>query len=49
MLLLEEVSLSVINNLDTPSSKLQINFGVLQNDIENFATGPLTTNQENEV
>ena len=29
----------VINNLDTPSSKLQINFCVLQIDIENSATG----------
>ena len=29
----------VINNLGTPSSELQINFGVLQIDIKNSATG----------
>ena len=29
----------MINNLGTPSSKLQINFGVLQTDTENSATG----------
>ena len=39
MLLLLEVSFSVINNLRTPSSELQINFGVLQIDTENSATG----------
>ena len=36
-----EVSFPVINNLGTPSSKLQINFGVLQIDAENSATGLL--------
>ena len=30
---------SVINNLRTPSSKLQINFGVLQIGTENSPTG----------
>ena len=29
----------MIDNLGTPSSELQINFGVLQIDTENFATG----------
>ena len=29
----------MINNLDTPSSEVQINFGVLQIDSENSATG----------
>ena len=29
----------MIDNLDTPSSELQINFGVLQIDTENSATG----------
>ena len=29
----------MINNLGTPSSELQINFGVLQIDTENSATG----------
>ena len=38
MLLLKEVSFSVINNLGTPSSELQINFSVLQIDKENSAT-----------
>ena len=33
------MSFSAINNLNTPSSKLQINFGVLQIDTENSATG----------
>ena len=42
MLLLEEVSFPVINNLDTPSSEIQINFGVLQFDAENSATGTMT-------
>ena len=32
----------MINNLDTPSSKLQINCGVLQIDTENSATGLLS-------
>ena len=32
----------MINNLGTPSSKLQINFGVLQTDRENSATGGKT-------
>ena len=36
-----EVSFPVINNLGTPSSKLQINFGVLQIETKNSATGPL--------
>ena len=36
---LHDVSFSVINNLSTPSSELQINFGVLQIDTENSATG----------
>ena len=31
-------SFSLINNLGTPSSQLQINFGVLQIDTENSAT-----------
>ena len=39
MLLLFEVSFSVINNLGTPSSELEINFGVLQIDAENSTTG----------
>ena len=39
MLLLKEVSFCVINNLGTPSSELQINFGELQTDTENSATG----------
>ena len=39
MLLLYEVSFSVINNLGTPSFELQINFGVLQIVTENSATG----------
>ena len=39
MLLLEKFSFSIINNLGTPSFKLQINFGVLQIDRENSATG----------
>ena len=30
---------SMINNLRTPSSEVQINFGVLQIDTENSATG----------
>ena len=34
-----ESPFSVINNLDTPSSKLQIIFGVLQFDTDNSATG----------
>ena len=29
----------MINNLGTPSSELQINFGVLQIDTENYAPG----------
>ena len=29
----------MINNLGTPSSELQINFGVLQIDTENSSTG----------
>ena len=33
------VSFSVTNNLGSPSSQLQINFGVQQNDTENSATG----------
>ena len=33
-----EVSFPVINNLGTPSSKLQINFGVLQIGTESSAT-----------
>ena len=33
----------MINNVGTPSSKLQINFGVLQIDIENSATGSRCT------
>ena len=44
MLFLQEVSLSGINNPCTPSSELQINFGVLQIDTENSATGQ-TDNQ----
>ena len=32
----------MINNLGTPSSELQINFGVLQIDTENSATGKIT-------
>ena len=39
MLLLEEASFPVFNNLGTPSSELQINVGVLQIDVENSATG----------
>ena len=35
------VSFSVINNLGTPSSELQINFGVLQTGTENSATGSI--------
>ena len=34
-----EATFFVINNLGTPSSELQINFGVLQIDAENSATG----------
>ena len=33
------MSFSVINNLRTLSYELQINFGVLQTDTENSATG----------
>ena len=32
------------NNLDTPSSELQINFGALQIDTKNSATGNGTLN-----
>ena len=39
MLFLLEASFSVINNLGIPSSELQINFGMLQIDTENSATG----------
>ena len=39
--LLEKFSFSMINNLGTPSSELQINFGMLQIDTENSATGLL--------
>ena len=35
----------MINNLGTPSSKVQINFGVLQIDTENSATGVLVTKE----
>ena len=42
MLLLQEVSLSMINNLGTPSFELQINIGVLQIDTENSATRDTT-------
>ena len=38
MFLLEKFSFSVINNLGTPSSELQINFGVMQIDTENSNT-----------
>ena len=41
ILLLQMFSFSVINNLDTPSPELQINFGMLQIDTENSATGNL--------
>ena len=33
----------MINNLGTPPSELQINFGVLQIDTENSATGAART------
>ena len=33
----------MINKLNTPSSKLQIDFGVLQIDTENSATGDIVT------
>ena len=36
-------SFSVINNLGTPSFEMQINFGVLQIESENSATGLLTS------
>ena len=39
MLLLKDVSFSVLNILGTQSSGLQINFGVLQIYTENSATG----------
>ena len=35
----EKFLFSMINNLDTPSSRLQINFGVLQIDTENSTAG----------
>ena len=35
-------SFFVINNLGKPSSEVQINFGVLQIDTENSATGLVT-------
>ena len=35
----KEVLFSMINNLGTTSSEQQINFGALQIDIENSATG----------
>ena len=37
MLLLQKVSFSVMNNLGTPSTELQINFCVLHTDTENSA------------
>ena len=37
----------MINNLDTPSSELQINFGVLQINAENSATGVKSCNKNN--
>ena len=37
----------MINNLGTPSSELQINFGVLQIDTENSATGILGSKRMN--
>ena len=39
MFLLEKFSFCMINNLGTPSSELQINFGALQIGTENSATG----------
>ena len=47
MLLLQGVSFSVINKVGTPSSELQINFAVLQTDIENSATGVTIKNCKN--
>ena len=41
MFLLEKFSFSVIIKLGASSAKLQINFGVLQIDTENSATGTL--------
>ena len=38
----QEVSFSVINNIDTPSFDVQINFDALKIDTENSATGVLT-------
>ena len=40
--LYELISFSVINNPGMPSSELQTNFGVLQIDTENSATGVST-------
>ena len=42
MLLLKEASFSVINNLGTLFSELQINFGMLQIDKKNSAAGLVT-------
>ena len=39
MLLLQVVSFPVTNNLGTPYSERQINFGMLQIDTENSAAG----------
>ena len=41
MSLLEDILFSVINNLGTPSSELQTNFGLVLIDTENSATGIL--------
>ena len=46
LLLYELLPFSVINNLGMPSSELQTNFGVLQIDTENSATGGINTKQE---
>ena len=38
--------MNVINNLGTPSFEQQINFGVLQIDLENSAAGEISTLKE---
>ena len=47
--LYELISFSVINNPGMPSSELQTNFGVLQIDTENSATGVFRNFTENNL